>query len=76
MRRCMGSEQSGQARGDVDPMGRPNRTQGPDLGNTVQVPDEIDAARARKILEELRRRLSDVERPRLERDYLERLLGR
>ncbi|MFN0264878.1 TIGR02302 family protein [Tepidamorphus sp. 3E244] len=68
--------QNGQARGDVDPMGRPNRTQGPDLGNTVQVPDEIDAARARQILEELRRRLSDTERPRLERDYLERLLGR
>ena len=66
----------GEARNETDPMGRPNRTQGPDLGNTIQVPDEIDAARARQILEELRRRLSDPARPRIERDYLERLLGR
>ena len=36
----------------------------------------FDAARARQILEELRRRLSDPARPRIERDYLERLLGR
>ncbi len=41
-----------------------------------KVPDEIDIQRAREILEELRRRLSDPARPRLERDYLERLLER
>jgi hypothetical protein len=74
--RSMGMPSSGESQAQTDPMGRPNRTQGPDLGQSVQVPDEIDAARARQILEELRRRLSDTARPRIERDYLERLLGR
>ncbi|NBN80235.1 TIGR02302 family protein [Microvirga tunisiensis] len=57
-----------------DPLGRPRRTEGPDLGSQVKVPDEIDVQRARRILEELRRRFSDPSRPRLELDYLERLL--
>ena len=34
----------------------------------------IDAQRARRILEELRRRLGEADRPKDERDYLERLL--
>ena len=59
-----------------DPLGRPRRTQGPDLGNSVKVPDEIDVQRAREILEELRRRLSEPARPPLELDYIERLLRR
>jgi hypothetical protein len=42
----------------------------------VQVPDEIDVQRARRILEELRRRFSDPGRPSIELDYLERLLRR
>ena len=41
-----------------------------------KVPEEIDVQRAREILEELRRRLSEPSRPRLEKDYLERLLER
>lgn len=57
-----------------DPLGRPERTRGPDLGTSVKVPDEIDIQRAREILEELRRRLGDPNRPLLELDYLERLL--
>ncbi|MEC9369521.1 MAG: TIGR02302 family protein, partial [Pseudomonadota bacterium] len=57
-----------------DPFGRPERTQGPDLGTSVKVPDEIDIQRAREILEELRRRLSEPTRPLIELDYLERLL--
>ncbi len=61
---------------DQDPLGRPRRSAGPDFGNSVKVPDEIDVQRARRILEELRRRFSDGERPRLELDYLERLLKR
>jgi uncharacterized protein (TIGR02302 family) len=68
--------QPGQARQRTDPFGRPLRTEGPDHGLTVEVPDEIDTQRARQILEELRRRLSDPTRPRVERDYLERLLDR
>lgn len=58
----------------TDPLGRPvrNREFGDD--NSVKVPDEIDVQRARRVLEELRRRLSDPSRPQLELDYLDRLL--
>ncbi len=59
-----------------DPLGRPQRSEGPDLGTSVKVPDEIDAQRAREILEELRRRLGEATRPALELDYIERLLRR
>ena len=46
--------------GELDPMGRPpQRTDGPDPGVGVKVPDQIDAQRAREILEELRRRLGE-----------------
>lgn len=64
--------------GDVprDPLGRPQRSEGPDLGTSVKVPDEIDIQRAREILEELRRRLGEPTRPMLELEYLERLLRR
>ena len=66
----------GQARAqnDTDPLGRPLR--GRDYGDdvTVKVPGEIDAQRARRILEELRRRFGDPARPQLELDYIERLL--
>ena len=59
---------------DTDPLGRPMR--GRDYGDdvTVKVPGEIDAQRARRILEELRRRFGDSMRPQLELDYIERLL--
>jgi uncharacterized protein (TIGR02302 family) len=57
----------------VDPLGRPLRSQ--DYGDdfTVKVPDEVDAQRARRVLEELRRRLEQPLRPQIELDYLERL---
>jgi uncharacterized protein (TIGR02302 family) len=62
------------AQQDTDPLGRPLR--GRDYGDdtTVKVPGEIDVQRARRILEELRRRFSDPARPQLELDYIERLL--
>jgi uncharacterized protein (TIGR02302 family) len=64
-------------RGELDPMGRPpQRTDGPDPGTGVRVPDEIDVQRAREILEELRRRLGEATRPPIELEYLERLLKR
>lgn len=63
-------------RNGMDPLGRAQQTQGPDLGTSVKVPDEIDVQRAREILEELRRRLSDPSRPPIELDYIERLLKR
>ena len=59
-----------------DPLGRPQRFQGPDAGNSVKVPDEIDVQRAREILDELRRRLAQPTRPTMELDYFERLLRR
>jgi uncharacterized protein (TIGR02302 family) len=64
----------GRADQDTDPLGRPLR--GRDYGDdsTVKVPGEIDVQRARRILEELRRRYGESFRPQLELDYLERLL--
>jgi uncharacterized protein (TIGR02302 family) len=67
---------TGQARAnqDTDPLGRPLR--GRDYGDdtTVKVPGEIDVQRARRILEELRKRFGESFRPQLELDYIERLL--
>jgi uncharacterized protein (TIGR02302 family) len=65
----------GRPNGQRDPLGRPQRTEGPDLGQNVKVPDEIDVERARQILEAIRNRLGERFRPRFELDYLERLLG-
>jgi hypothetical protein len=78
MMRQMGPRMGQGPAGEVprDPLGRPQRSEGPDLGTTVKVPDEADMQRAREILEELRRRLSDPSRPGLELDYIERLLRR
>ncbi len=64
----------GQPNGQRDPLGRPQRNDGPDLGQNVKVPDEIDVERARRILEAIRNRLGERNRPRPELDYLERLL--
>lgn len=58
----------------TDPLGRPQRNRGTDDGNSVKVPGEIDIQRAREILDAIRRRLGDIERPEIELDYLERLL--
>jgi hypothetical protein len=68
----MGRQQS--SGNSTDPLGRPlhGREFGDDL--TVKIPGEIDVQRARRILEELRRRLADPNRPQIELDYLERLL--
>jgi uncharacterized protein (TIGR02302 family) len=59
---------------DTDPLGRPLR--GRDYGddNTVRVPGEIDMQRARRIIEELRKRFGDFARSQEELDYIERLL--
>ncbi|TIQ33912.1 MAG: TIGR02302 family protein [Mesorhizobium sp.] len=70
-----GSEQGGrQQDADRDPLGRPRATKGPDDGNSVKVPDEIDVQRARQILEAIRKRLGNALSPDIERSYLERLL--
>jgi uncharacterized protein (TIGR02302 family) len=59
-----------------DPLDRPQRSEGPDLGNSVKVPDAIDAQRAREILDELRKRSGEALRPPAELDYIDRLLKR
>ena len=64
----------GQGNSGKDPLGRPDRSNRPDLGLSVKVPDEIDIQRAREVLDELRRRLGDPSRPMIELDYLERLI--
>lgn len=70
-----GSEQGGrQQDADRDPLGRPRATKGPDDGNSVKVPDEIDVQRARQILDAIRKRLGNALSPDIERSYLERLL--
>ncbi|MGI6855364.1 TIGR02302 family protein [Mesorhizobium sp. 1B3] len=70
-----GQEGGRQQSSDRDPLGRPRATTGPDLGDSVQVPDEIDVQRARRILDAIRERLGDALSPELERSYLERLLN-
>lgn len=59
-----------QARGQEDPLGRGQN--GP--GNMIKLPDANDLARARDILQELRRRAGQRSRPPQELDYLDRLL--
>ncbi|MEO0614483.1 MAG: DUF4175 family protein, partial [Pseudomonadota bacterium] len=66
------SAQEGQADGEnTDPLGR--STGGIGSGN-VAVPDAADPARARDVIEELRRRLGEQGRSDEEIEYLERLL--
>jgi uncharacterized protein (TIGR02302 family) len=63
--------QGGQQMGGQDPLGR-GQSQ---LGQSgVKIPGATDLAKARQILEELRRRAAQMNRPQQERDYLDRLL--
>jgi uncharacterized protein (TIGR02302 family) len=66
----------GEARGDDrDPLGRPMPNRGEDYGpRDDMLPSELAIQRAREILEMLRTRAGDAGLPRLERDYIERLL--
>ena len=65
-----------------DPLGRPRATTGPDFGDQVKVPNEIDVQQARRILEAIREKLGTAIQENLlgpsagetERRYLERLL--
>jgi uncharacterized protein (TIGR02302 family) len=68
-------EPGGLANGGTDPLGRPTGRRGADFGDSTRVPGEIEVQRARKLLEELRRRYADPGRPALELDYLRRLIA-
>ena len=60
--------------GNEDPLGRTPGAQGPSFGAGVKVPDQSTLARARAILQELRRRAAEQGRPKQELDYIDRLL--
>lgn len=66
----------GEARGDDrDPLGRPMPSTGEDLGpERNMLPSELAIRRAREILDMLRSRANTPDLPKLDRDYLERLL--
>ena len=71
-------QQSGQGmkpggqNGNQDPLGRENGAQGSINGG--KIPDKDSLARARAILQELRKRAGETGRPKEELDYLDRLL--
>ncbi|GIL38808.1 DUF4175 domain-containing protein [Roseiterribacter gracilis] len=59
-----------------DPFGRPMREGDQQLRDNgeVKIPGQPDTKRVREILEELRRRSGETNRPQSERDYIDRLL--
>ncbi len=59
-----------------DPFDRPTATFGTMDGRATKVPDKALVDRARELMEELRRRSGEPERPQLELDYLDRLMER
>lgn len=67
----------GQKPDDRDPFGRTQNSgiQGANT-NSVEIPDKSDLQRTREIRDELRRRAADPSRPKLEREYIDRLLER
>jgi len=66
----------GEGRGDQrDPLGRPLPSQGEEYGQRDNmVPLEAEVERARRILDALRSRANQADRPKLELDYIDRLL--
>jgi uncharacterized protein (TIGR02302 family) len=72
-----GEGQGGTQNAGRDPFGRPLPGGQGDLDRgDVKIPEEADMQKSREILDELRRRASDRDRPQLERDYIDRLLKR
>lgn len=74
-----GTDQNGQQRNDQagnDPLGRQQRTRGSNFNSDVKIPDEVDAQTAREILDAIRKKLANPQIPKLELNYLDRLLKR
>lgn len=68
---------NGLRQGNRDPFGRQlDEGSSGQANGSVKIPQENELARAREILDELRRRLGDMWRPEMEMDYLRRLLRR
>ena len=67
----------GWRRGDRrDPFGRRREGIGGLNNSDIKIPEESELQRAREIMDELRRRAGERQRPKLERDYIDRLLRR
>ena len=69
----MMGQQQGPSR-NRDPLGRRPAGFGNLDNDGVKVPEQSDLQRAREILDELRRRSGEYDRPRMEREYIDRLL--
>jgi uncharacterized protein (TIGR02302 family) len=69
-KQMQGNDPNGQESGQEDPLGRGQNG----VGNSIKLPDANDLARARDILQELRRRAGERGRPPQELDYIDRLL--
>lgn len=63
-------------RGETDPLGRPLGMTGSTEGGETAVPDVNSPERVQSLLDEIRRRVGETERPDAEIDYLKRLLDR
>lgn len=59
-----------------DPLGRTESGNGAIDTGDVAIPEEADIQRSREILDELHRRAGERQRPRVEQDYIDRLLRR
>ena len=59
-----------------DPLGRPVSNGGAFDEGDVKIPDNNTMQKARDILDELRRRAGERDRPQIELDYIDRLLER
>lgn len=75
-----GAPQPGQGEGasprDTDPLGRPLGARGGIGSGEEMLPGADAGARARQLLDEIRRRSGEMGRPEIELDYLRRLLDR
>jgi uncharacterized protein (TIGR02302 family) len=71
----VGEMPGGNRQPNHDPFGRQSGgAYGTSIDGDVKVPDRMERQRAREILQELRRRAGERDRPILERDYIDRLL--
>jgi uncharacterized protein (TIGR02302 family) len=68
-------EEAGQGEGGSDPLGRNLPGKGAN-GDGVKIPSQSDIGKAREILDDLRKRAGDADRPPAERDFLRRLLDK
>jgi hypothetical protein len=72
-----GEGEEGQGgQGGLDPLGRSTSGRAGMDGNGVKIPSQSDLGKAREILDDLRKRAGDADRPPAERDYLRRLLDK